>query len=296
MKLAGTGQGKQGKQIIQQLLAEAHASETAMIQTLSAHLAITPPGEYRRGLETHLRETRNHAERVQRRLTDLGFRKNPVQIGYGLAQTLLKTALALGKGPVDMVRGKTVEEKLVRNARDEATTEALEIATYDTIEKVAASIGDNETAQLVASIRSEEERMLESLRAMLPKLAEDMVREQVPSTERRVTSSGDLPINNYDDLTADEIVTRLKDLSQEELRLIEQYEAKNANRSTILRRLETLRAQEPWPGYDSLTVADLKEKLSDAPATRLEKVRNYERAHKNRASVIDLTERETADA
>lgn len=290
------GQGRQAKQIVQQLLAEAHASETAMIQTLGAHLSITPPGEYRRGLETHLRETRDHAARVQRRLNELGFRKNPLQIGYALAQTMLKNAMALGKGPVDMIRGKSVEEKLVRNARDEATTEALEIATYDTIENVASSIGDNETAQLAASIRSEEERMLESLREIIPKLAGDMVREQVPSTERRVTSPDDLPIANYDELTADEIVGRLKDLSQEELRLVEQYETKNANRSTVLKRLESLRAQEPWPGYDSLTVAEIRDQLGDAPATRLSKVRDYERLHKNRSSVIDLTERETTNA
>jgi ferritin-like metal-binding protein YciE len=284
---------QQGKQVVQQLLAEAHASETAMIQTLSAHLSITPPGEYRRGLETHLRETRGHAERVQRRLDQLGFRRNPIQLGVGLAQTIVKQTMSLAKGPIDMVRGKTVEEKLVRNARDEATTEALEIATYDTIETVARSIGDNETAALATEIRAEEERMLTSLRDLIPSLAGDMVREQVPSHELSISSSEDLPMADYESLTVDEVVGRLKDLSQEDLRLIERFETKNANRSTILKRIESLRVQEPWPGYDSLTVAEIKDQLRDAPAARREKVRAYERAHKDRSSVIDLTERAT---
>lgn len=284
---------QQGKQIVQQLLAEAHASETAMIQTLSAHISITPPGEYRRGLETHLRETRGHAERVQRRLDQIGFRRNPIQIGVGLAQTVVKQAMSLSKGPIDLVRGKSLEEKLVRNARDEATTEALEIATYDTIETVARSIGDNETAALATEIRAEEERMLTSLRDVIRSLAGDMVREQVPNHELAITSSEDLPIADYESLTVDEVVGRVKDLSQEDLRLVERFETKNANRSTILKRIASLRVQEPWPGYDNLTVTEIKDQLRDAPAARREKVRAYERAHKDRSSVIDLTDRET---
>jgi ferritin-like metal-binding protein YciE len=288
------GQGKQGKQLVQQLLAEAHAAETALIQTLGAHISITPAGDYRRGLETHLRETRTHAEKVQRRLTDLGFRKNPIQLGHGIAQSLLKNTMSLAKAPVDMLRGKSLEEKLVRNARDEAVTETLEIALYDTIENVALGIGDNETAQLVREIRADEERMLDSLRQILPSLAGGLVREQIPPEERSVTSADELALNGYDDLTAEEIVGRLNGLSQEDLRAIEQYETKNANRATILRKLESLRTQEPWPGYDGLTVAEIRSELQHAPKGRLAKVREYERAHKNRTSVIDLTERETA--
>lgn len=289
-------QGKQGKQLVQQLLAEAHSNETALVQTLGAHISMTPPGEYRRGLETHLRETRGHAEKVQRRLTELGFRKNPVQIGMGIAQNLLKNTMSMAKAPVDMVRGKSIEEKLVRNARDEAVTETLEIATYDTIENVALSIGDNETAQLARDIRSDEERMLESLRRILPGLAGGMVREQVPVAERSVTSPDDLAIADYDNLTVDEIVGKLSDLSQEELRRIEQFESKNSNRSTVLKKIQGLRTQEPWPGYDNLTVAEIKTELNHAPEGRLNKVRAYERSHKNRTSVIDLTERESVDA
>ena len=136
--------------------------------------------------------------------------------------------------------------------------------------------------------------MLEGLRTSIPELAGAMVRESVPRHERRVTSPDDLPIADYDDKTADEIVDRLRDLSQEDLQKIEAYESKNANRSTILKRVETLRTQEPWPGYDSLTVAEIKQRLTGAPEARLQKVREYERSHKNRTSVIDLTDRESA--
>lgn len=289
-------QGKQGSQLVQQLLAEAHAAETALVQTLGAHISMTPPGEYRSGLEAHLRETRSHADKVQRRLAELGFKKNPLQIGVGLAHNLLKNTMSMAKAPVDMIRGKSLEEKLVRNARDEAITEVLEIATYDTIESAASAIGDQETEQLARQIRADEERMLESLRQVLPTLAGGMVREQVPATQRSVTSADDLAIANYDSLTVEEIVGKLNGLSQEELRRIEEFETKNANRSTILKKIGGLRTQEPWPGYDSLTVPEIRSELENAPESRLTKVREYERSHKNRSSVIDLTERETANA
>jgi ferritin-like metal-binding protein YciE len=285
----------QSKQLVKQLLAEAHGAETALIQTLGAHISMTPPGDYRRGLETHLRETRGHADKIQRRLDELGFRKNPLQIGHAFAQNILKNTMSIAKAPIDMVRGKSLEEKLVRNARDEAVTEALEIATYDTIETVALSIGDHETAQLAATIRADEEKMLTSLREIIPTLAGGLVREQVPPTERSVTSADELAIANYDDLTVDDIVGKLSGLSQEELRRIEQYEAKNSNRATVLKKIEGLKTQEPWPGYDGLTVAEIKDELQHAPAGRITKVRDYERTHKNRRSVIDLTERETAN-
>jgi ferritin-like metal-binding protein YciE len=56
------------QQKIVQYLNEAHASEQALIRVLQSQLAMTPRGPYRSGLETHLRETRDHAARVAARL------------------------------------------------------------------------------------------------------------------------------------------------------------------------------------------------------------------------------------
>jgi hypothetical protein len=94
----------------------------------------------------------------------------------------------------------------------------------------------------------------------------------------------------------DDIVGKLNGLSQEELRRIEEFETKNANRATILKKISSLRTQEPWPGYDNLTVPEIRSELEHAPEGRLTKVREYERSHKNRTSVIDLTDREKANA
>jgi hypothetical protein len=42
---------------------------------------MTPRGDYRDGLESHLQETRRHAERLEGRLAELGQDGNPLQFG-----------------------------------------------------------------------------------------------------------------------------------------------------------------------------------------------------------------------
>jgi hypothetical protein len=106
-----------------------------------------------------------------------------------------------------------------------------------------------------------------------------------------VASQSDLAIAGYDKLTAEEIVAKLSELSQIELAKVDSYERRHENRTTVLDRVSTLRGDEPWPGYDELTVSELQTALNEADDERLETVRAYERAHKARAGVLDATER-----
>src|SRR6185312_15938385 len=171
---------------VEQLLNEARATEQALITTLQAHLAITPPGPYRQLLDRHLTETRRHARAVGERLGDLHLGGGVVAAGTGLVRTIVGQTLALSKGPLDVLRGGDVDEKLLKNARDECATEALEIATYDALEALAQAQGDRETARLAARHRADEERMLADLRRLLPELAR-AASEQEPAPPDNVT-------------------------------------------------------------------------------------------------------------
>ena len=289
----------EGRQKLIGYLADAHSKETAQISTLNAHISITKPGDYRRALEAHLRETQNHAERVQRRLRELGFRRNPVQIGYGLAQTVIGQGLVLAKAPIDMVRGMSVEEKMLKNARDELTSEALEIGAYEAIERMAGKLGDEKTQELAAGIRTEEERMFEVLRSEIPRLTDDVLATQTRIDDEELTivlSDDELPIDGYRSLRVDEITPKLANLTQADLRKVEAYERANEGRKTFLDRISQLKGSEPWPGYDDQTVDEITSVLSDASRDVVESVREYERGHKDRRSVIDATERQLADA
>jgi ferritin-like metal-binding protein YciE len=166
-------------QKVVQYLYEAHASEQALVRMLESQIAMTPRGRFRRGLESHLRETRGHAERVRWRLNELGQGESPLLAGVGLVQTVFGQVLALGKTPLDLLRGSGGEEKVLKNAKDACATEAFEIATYTALEHLARSVGDEETARLAASIRAEEQRMLDLLLREIPRLTDAVVRSNV---------------------------------------------------------------------------------------------------------------------
>src|SRR6201991_441382 len=171
-------QHKQEQKVLQ-YLNEAHATEHGLVRVLQSQIAMTPRGSYRMALETHLRETRDHAERVGRRIAVLRNGSNPLSAVVGVAETVIGQALALGKTPLDLLRGSGGEEKVLKNAKDAAATEALEIATYTAIERLARVVGDDETAELAASIRADEEKMLARVLREIPKLTEAVVRADV---------------------------------------------------------------------------------------------------------------------
>ena len=58
-------------------------------------------------------------------------------------------------------------------------------------------------------------------------------------------------------------------------------------------RITALQGDEPWPGYDELTVEEIRAAVGDDDE-RASSVRSYERAHKNRAGVLNAVEREPA--
>jgi ferritin-like metal-binding protein YciE len=155
-------------------LDEAHAMETALVTNLTAHIALTTDPDYRALLERHLEETRAQVRNIERRRKAVGHaRRNPIRAGVGLARDIAGQALVLTKGPLDALRTADQHDRMLKNARDECATEALEIATYDVLETVAKAAGDNPTAKLAADHRKQEERMLADLRAVIARLAVD---------------------------------------------------------------------------------------------------------------------------
>jgi hypothetical protein len=118
-----------------------------------------------------------------------------------------------------------------------------------------------------------------------------------PRAQKPAPTSDDLAIPDYDAKTAEEIATRLAGLTQRELAAVDAYEKAHADRSTIRSRIETLRGDEPWAGYDDLTVDEIRAALGERDDDeRADAVRTYERAHKNRAGVLTAVERESTPA
>ena len=64
----------------------------------------------------------------------------------------------------------------------------------------------------------------------------------------------------------------------------------------MLDRIASLRGDEPWPGYDDMTAQEIVERLRDGDDELAASVRDYERAHKDRATVLRAAERELTHA
>src|SRR6218665_2455881 len=100
------------QQKVIQYLHEAHATELALTRVLQSQIAMTPRGSYRTALDSHLKETREHAERVQARLHELGGGGgNPLTTGLGFVGGVVGQLAALSKTPFDLLRGSGGEEK-----------------------------------------------------------------------------------------------------------------------------------------------------------------------------------------
>ena len=116
--------------------------------------------------------------------------------------------------------------------------------------------------------------------------------KRAPSKPRRAPNTrNEPPLPRYDSLTAADVVARLRALSQNELARVERYERSGDGRQTILKRVAALREKEPWRGYDTATVKDVKEKLARAKTERVTADRDYERRHRNRTGVMDAARR-----
>jgi ferritin-like metal-binding protein YciE len=269
-------------------LNEVLATERALVSTLTAHIAMTPRGPYRELLERHLRETEAHADAVSAHAT--GDDTSLVNLAIGLAETVVGQALTLAKGPLDLVRGgPSMQERLLKNAKDECATEALEIATYDAIEALATQLDEPEIAALAARHREEEVRMLADLRALIPTLAARPGKAETPQAGKTETPQPGNPIAGYDELNAGQIVARLSQLTQDQLAAVLAYERAHRNRRAVIEKGDELTATPPWTGYDEDSVEAILERLNGALAGA---VRDYESRHRRRVEVLEAAQRE----
>jgi len=115
------------------------------------------------------------------------------------------------------------------------------------------------------------------------------------TTRRAAKPAAIAPISGYDDMTPDEIVAKLREQPQAALTEIAAYERAHEKRPTVLQQVVALTGPEPAPGYDALPADAAEDLVRNGSATLAATVRDYERRHKDRASVIEAAVRH-ADA
>jgi ferritin-like metal-binding protein YciE len=171
-----------------QYLNEAYGKEKQLETALAAHISLTTRPPYKKRLQQHLKETRQHGKLLERRIKKLGGAPDAGPDLPGPAEAVAQIAgraVAAAQGPLHALRGTGEAEKMLKNAKDEYHEEAEEIANYTSIETLADLVGDKETAKIARGIRREEERMAKFLEKLIPQLTKAVAQEEIPAAERR---------------------------------------------------------------------------------------------------------------
>ena len=133
---------------------DAHAMEQNVSTMLTSMISTTDDPEIKEMLEHHKEETERQESRLRERLDALGA-------GTSTRKQAQTVAAALVKGVTDVARG----DQAGKNARDGYTTEHMEIAAYQLLERLAQKAGDTETAEMARQNRAEEEAMAQKIDA-----------------------------------------------------------------------------------------------------------------------------------
>src|SRR5215208_6575616 len=119
-----------------QYLNEAYGKEKELEAALEAHIGMTTRAPYKKRLQQHLRETKDHGKQLERRIKKLGGtpEAGPELPGPEAVTTTVANiagrAVAAAQGPLHALRGTGEAEKMLKNAKDEYHEEAEEIANY----------------------------------------------------------------------------------------------------------------------------------------------------------------------
>ncbi len=173
-----------------QYLNEAYGKERELETAIEAHIAMTTRDAYKKRLKEHLRETKQQAKGLERRIKQLGGKAELVPGPAPIATVASKVAsgaskaVAASKGPLHALRGFSETEKMLKNAKTEFSEEHEEIANYNAIETLAQAIGDKETAKLAREYRRQEERMATFLEKTIAQLSKQVAKEEFSSQRR----------------------------------------------------------------------------------------------------------------
>jgi ferritin-like metal-binding protein YciE len=176
-----------------QYLNEAYGKEKQLETMLQAQIKLADKPPLKKRLKEHLQETKAQARGLSKRIKELGGKAEVVEMpGPDMAgdaasavASLANKALAAAKGPMQALRGTSAPDNQLRNVRDAIWNEAEEIAHYDTVEAFADQLGDKETVRMAKEFRRQEERMEAFLRKQIPSLVRDVIKSEVPASERK---------------------------------------------------------------------------------------------------------------
>ena len=144
-----------------------------------------------------------------------------------------------------------------------------------------ATKAEEATEKAAAGVQKQVKKTVKKGTAAAAPTAPKLPRVAVPKT------AGELPIASYNSLTASEILTELRGLTQTELAKVYKFEKANEDRATILDAIDVKLQVLPIGTYDALTVDEISSRLEALSESDLKSLRRYEADTKNRTTVLE---------
>jgi ferritin-like metal-binding protein YciE len=147
-------------------LSDMLSAEQIIVQMLEDAQGVVQTPQLRDGLRMHAEQSRQHAQRVQQVLDQVGMAPHPVRChaAEGLYQSLQEGVQSQPSAPVleGLVTGGACE------------TEHLEIAAYTGLVNKARAMGMTEAARLLQQNLQEEQQMLQQVEQIAQQLTQQM--------------------------------------------------------------------------------------------------------------------------
>ena len=172
---------------------------------------------------------------------------------------------------------------MLKNAKDACATEALEIATYTALERLARAVGDDETAELAASIRADEEQMLARILREIPQAHRRRRRADVNGDLLRVTTgAADAARAPAKAASKARKTTPAKRQPRQARKVPGVAQAEGQVKGAVASEGDLAIAR-----YDSLTADEITAGCAGLSQIDLAKVDAYERKHQNRTTILE---------
>jgi transposase len=254
-----------------------------------------------------LRDTQEKMDNNIRQIRDAGRRAVLAYAGlWGMAYDEATTLLDKGKSMLEEAeqRGETMESaaaERVKKVGEQAKNRLQKVeAQVDSLQGKISSRAERAEGKVEYDLEAQIERVLDRLgipsRDRIMKLSEEIEALSLKLDAQMAVERGMvvkveaepvmLPLVDYTELTAKEIVNLLDKITIAELVEIKRFEEAHENRVTVLREVNRRIESMPLAGYDNMTVEEIERRLESLSMEQLDYLVAYEKAHQNRVTLL----------
>ncbi|WP_345019021.1 hypothetical protein [Streptomyces shaanxiensis] len=285
------------------VLEDARQAHAAVLDRFRADATVTPPGAYRQMLERQAAEVQVSVQRIRRQeraLRPRGLLSTAVGVTRSVSRGAVRAAilpLTIGTAVVRGVlpgAGPADPRRLLRNAEDEYAAAARALAASRAGEVLAEQVDDQVTADLLSSLRRQDEELLRELQATLAEHARTIAASANGFGPDESRNGGFAEMAAHTVRTS---WTGVRDVAQRGVRRAwgaTQGMVRDTPRTGPMAEeiLGAVRREEdlPIPEFSRLSMHQIERRLRMLSQLDLTVVEGYERAHANRDRVLDAIE------